>query len=254
VATVKITTESLTRREAVRRWVGLGATLVVVGFVFAIGMLTVRIVRKGITHWRASARLQAAGVSVGSGVVDIWAGKVSDTSVYAQDPKEEVAFDDAMLARIADLEAVEVVHLVNCGLITDKGLAVFERLNGLKGLELGGDSSPPRVTDQGLDHLLGLKKLTFLSLNGTKITDAGVVKLARMEQLEALELDGTGVTDASLPVFIKQFPKLQNVHLTKTKITREGFMKLLQARPTLEIFDGGEIEGMRGQFGVGNAQ
>ena len=61
--------------------------------------------------------------------------------------------------------------------------------------------SGTQVTDAGLVHLQGLKKLGGLILTDTQITDAGLVHLQRLESLSALRLDETKVTDAGLALF-----------------------------------------------------
>lgn len=51
------------------------------------------------------------------------------------------------------------------------------------------------VTDAGLVHLQGLKRLRLLHLAGTQVTDAGLVHLQGLTQLRSLDLTGTQVTE-----------------------------------------------------------
>jgi hypothetical protein len=53
-----------------------------------------------------------------------------------------------------------------------------------------------RVTDAGLKHLAGMKRLDCLELAKTRVTDAGLKHLAEAPELRALVLSGTDVTDA----------------------------------------------------------
>ena len=55
-----------------------------------------------------------------------------------------------------------------------------------------------KVTDGGLKHLQGLKRLKTLDLWGTDVTDAGMQHIEGMKQLEGLTLGYTKITDAGL--------------------------------------------------------
>ena len=58
------------------------------------------------------------------------------------------------------------------------------------------------MTDAGLGHLQGLRRLEKLYLYGTRITDAGLGHLQGMDQLQKLYLAGTEVTDAGLATLV----------------------------------------------------
>ncbi|OHB82278.1 MAG: hypothetical protein A2V98_25770 [Planctomycetes bacterium RBG_16_64_12] len=90
------------------------------------------------------------------------------------------------------------------------------------------DLSKIRVTDAGLVHLKGLKRLQFLFLNGTQVTDAGLAHLEGLANLNLIDLTGTQVTDAGLDN-LRGLSNLRTLHLAGTKVTREGVKKLQQA-------------------------
>ena len=52
----------------------------------------------------------------------------------------------------------------------------------------------PKISNAGLKHLTGLRKLKSLNLNGARITDAGLEQLARLSVLESLKLVNTNVS------------------------------------------------------------
>ena len=75
--------------------------------------------------------------------------------------------------------------------------AKLERVGQLPELVfLSADRSP--VTEKGLAHLSGLRKLQVLSLVDTPVSDQGLASLERLHSLQSLWLAGSGVTDAGM--------------------------------------------------------
>lgn len=64
-----------------------------------------------------------------------------------------------------------------------------------------------RVTDAGLSHIGGLKKLWRLDLDNCPITDAGLVQLGGLTELINLSLRGAGVSDEGVARLQKKLPK-----------------------------------------------
>ena len=54
------------------------------------------------------------------------------------------------------------------------------------------DLDGTKVTDAGLAHLVGLKKLCIADLNDTRVTDAGLAHLAGLKELRSLNLRDRG--------------------------------------------------------------
>jgi internalin A len=92
------------------------------------------------------------------------------------------------------------------------------------------------VTDAGLKHLAGLKRLQNLKLYGTKVTDAGLKELAGLKQLKHLSLYKSEVTDAGLK-HLARFKQLKTFNLSKTKVTAKGIADLKKALPKLRIIE-----------------
>jgi hypothetical protein len=114
--------------------------------------------------------------------------------------------------------------------VTDDDLELLRPLNGPGNLIL----TDTKVSDAGLPHLIGLKRLHSLELNGTKITDAGLETIGTIHELVGLELERTLVTDAGLH-HLEGLTNLSWLDLQNTKVTKAGMIKLQQALPNCKI-------------------
>ena len=92
----------------------------------------------------------------------------------------------------------------------------------------------PHVTDAGLEHLKGLRRLFMLSLQGTAMTDAGLVHLEALTELHTLVLCNTRITDAGLE-HIKAMHQLSTLNVENTDVTAEGLRKLKQTLHRLHV-------------------
>jgi hypothetical protein len=159
---------------------------------------------------------------------------------------------NAGLAHLKDVPWLETIELRETRISND----------GLKHLKdqpmLWLDLSITSVTDEGLEHLKGFKKIQQLRLNRLKIADAGLERLAGITSLRLLELTDTQITDAGL----KHVRKLNNLtwlmltgtkvsdvgleelhglsglrtlYVERTKITDEGVAKLKEALPNCKV-------------------
>jgi hypothetical protein len=84
------------------------------------------------------------------------------------------------------------------------------------------------VTDEGLRHLAGLKKLKALALlypEPGAIDGSGLAGLAGLTNLESLELNHTDITDAAL-VHLRGLKKLKKLKLTETPVGDAGIKNL----------------------------
>jgi Leucine Rich repeat len=134
-----------------------------------------------------------------------------------------------------DLEGMRLagrVHSLDLSLsrVTDTGLTILGRANGLRELNLFGT----RVGDAGLAHLAGLMALRALYLESTPVGDAGLAHLAGLEHLEALTLSGTRVTDAGL-VHLRGLTGLRDLDLSWTAVSEAGVEDLRRALPDARI-------------------
>jgi Leucine-rich repeat (LRR) protein len=127
--------------------------------------------------------------------------------------------------------AVTQVNLATNASVTDAGLAHCRGLKRLTLLNL--DSA--NVTDAGLKHLRGLDRLAVLRLYGTRVTDAGLIHLQGLEELEELGLGGgTQVTDAGLAQ-LKSLRGLTRLYLDGTQVTNSSLPLFKDFRELTEL-------------------
>lgn len=110
--------------------------------------------------------------------------------------------------------------------IDQAAMARINRCDHLQKLELCG----PTVTDETLELLEALPRLTSLSLLGAHISDDGLRHLAKFRNLNNLDLRMTDVTDDGL-VILERFRNLYTIDLGHTRVTQEGLAWLDDARP-----------------------
>lgn len=79
--------------------------------------------------------------------------------------------------------------------VTDDDLKVFRDLPRVERVWM---VSCPRVTDRGLEHLRGARKLWWLDISDTPITDKGLEHLRGHTGMRLLEMYSTRVTDDGL--------------------------------------------------------
>ena len=81
------------------------------------------------------------------------------------------------------------------------------------------------VTDQTLEHLRGLERLSELDLNGTQVTDQGLATVAALPKLTTLRLARTPITDEGFRQHLMPKDSLKKLDLTgvevKSKTKRE---------------------------------
>gem|GEM_PF-4691726 len=170
------------------------------------------------------------------------------------------SFDSALIGRIADLPALEIVDLsgptrsdgtleptnlsdidfenlcgcptikklwANGGQIGDAGAASLTGLPNIESLSL----DHTQITDEALNAISGQAKLKRLYLEHTAITDAGVEKLAGLEGLQGIGLQATKVTGKSIEILAK-LTELEEVRLGDTAVG--GAVAKLVALPKLK--------------------
>ena len=141
-------------------------------------------------------------------------------------PEQKILSDPADLPG-GSIECVSVAFMNNPR-VTNEGLQNLSGLRNLQELRLVGTP----VTDEGLKHLKGLPKLTYLNLDGTQVGDAGIAHLAGLTNLRHLSLQNTQVTGRAFPEMIA-FQHLDILVLTGTSITDEQ-IPYLTGLPELE--------------------
>ncbi len=128
---------------------------------------------------------------------------------------------DAGLKQLEDeLPQLESLYLRGRHL-SDAGLVHLRGFKRLKTLYLSGQP----VTNAGLAEVVSLKQLESLGLSSTQVTDAGLGSLAPLKNLHFLNLDQTSVTDAGL-AHLQKLPQLQTLTLVATHVSDKGLAAL----------------------------
>jgi hypothetical protein len=98
---------------------------------------------------------------------------------------------DQSLTALTRLKRLEELGLT--GDFTDNGLASLQKHARLKSLFLGS----PSITDAGLIQIARLSSLQYLELHGCRVTNDGMNHLAGLRKLRSLDVYGTAVDDVS---------------------------------------------------------
>jgi hypothetical protein len=124
------------------------------------------------------------------------------------------------------------VAIILPGTVSDDELEKMTELDRLEPVWLQLPKAP--VTNRGVASLKRLKELRGLSLLGTRVDDDGMQHLLELKNLHTLNLDGCAVTDRALAV-LGQIPQLRGLSVIGTKVTPDGVNKLRKARPDLDL-------------------
>jgi hypothetical protein len=127
---------------------------------------------------------------------------------------------------VVTLDAVVFVQHKN----TDAVLSTLAKLPGLHLLKLPACD----VTQNGLASLAGVKRLKWLELAATPTTDEGLRRVATIRSIEILDLRNTDVTDEGI-VTLKSMPRLKELLVGGSKMTRMGIEQLRTALPSCKI-------------------
>jgi hypothetical protein len=126
------------------------------------------------------------------------------------------------------LARAEAVGLDASGHMTDALLQDLGRFGHLTTLRLGGSK---QVSDDGLQSLSGLRRLTHIDVSGTAITDRGLAVLRDLPDLVHVSLSGTRISDAGV-AHLAGCHALEHVDLTWTN-TGDGALRSLAGKPRL---------------------
>jgi hypothetical protein len=138
---------------------------------------------------------------------------------------------DEQLVTLKSVTNLQHLHIVGAP-ITDQGMQYIGQLPNLEQLTL----EQTTVTNNGLRHLQELKWLTHLHLANSpgdeRISDAGLQHIVGLRQLTVLTLTGNAFTDAALD-YVRQLPQLKNLRLNGTRISDAAFKELKKVAPQL---------------------
>jgi hypothetical protein len=130
------------------------------------------------------------------------------------------ALTDRGVEALSEVSTLEVFGVSDAA-ITDKSLAYFGKLKNLWCLSLG---HCPRICGSGLKALVGLEKLTCLSLDDCPIDDAALKDLGGT-RLNALNLRLTNITDRAVDE-IEKMTTLEELYVGDTKLSKGAIARL----------------------------
>ena len=131
--------------------------------------------------------------------------------------------DDAGVARLAALaDTLRSLHLGHSAAVSDRACAALGRLTHLAFLDL----SSTQVTGAGLRHLAALRELERLDLAFLKLEDRDVVPLLGLSRITELSLAYSQVTDAAIDLIVDAMPDLERLDLTASAITTQAIERL----------------------------
>ncbi len=134
-------------------------------------------------------------------------------------------FGDTELTRLADdLGALDndlMLVVPKRAPITDEGLEAVTRLPRLTGLWL----IDTGIGDAGLERLAACRGLRELDLRGTKVTDAGLGRLSDLPRLAAISLSGETIGDPGMRALVAH-STLRALYLERTSVTDAGLAGL----------------------------
>lgn len=150
------------------------------------------------------------------------------------------------IAKLKELEELTLDYTD----IDDKALAQLSALSKLRRLNLRSTA----VSDIGLDACSEMKELEYLDLSQTDITNSGLSRLAKLSHLRALILNGTSVSHGALDFLQSNLelrslylvdtdvgfedwtvlnPNIQQLYLSRTKVTDGDMAAIVQCFPSL---------------------
>jgi hypothetical protein len=142
---------------------------------------------------------------------------------------------DAVLARIAELDAVTSLILGGSRELSDAGLRHLARMPQLQNLDLS-EYPGGKLTDRGLEvlqHLPNLRKFDMTWQSG--VTDAGVANLKFCHDLERVNLMGSPTGDGAIAA-LQGKPKLR--YFSSGRLMTDAGLLLLQNFPLMKQWQG----------------
>ncbi|MGQ0649299.1 MAG: hypothetical protein ACT4P7_17240 [Gemmatimonadaceae bacterium] len=205
----------------------------------------------GFENWAALAKYVATMSVAGpvmSKPVSVLAAPAHDTASSSREwttvmrsltRSEAVGLDahgqmtDALLADVTRVEHLTTLRLGGSKGLTDQGVQVLARLPRLTHLDLSGTA----ITDRGLAVLRELPDLRWISVAWTRVSDHGVAMLAGSHGLEHVDLSGTACGDGAIKTFTGK-PRLRHF-LSGNAVTDDG-LALFHEYPVFKHWQGGD--------------
>jgi hypothetical protein len=196
----------------------------VVGIIVATSLVRLRqLERRDAAETRAVEELRTAGGKVDE-ISQAW-DTILGIKTYVVDFRG-IRTTDAALRPLEDIGRLFQVALSDSG-VADAGLSHLAGRTDLEHLLLDNGPVPEsgaprnRITDGGLRHLEGMRRLFSLALSGSDVTDDGLRHLAGLPRLTVLEMNRCRIEGPGL-AHLGRLPHLEVLWLDDNPITDEG--------------------------------
>jgi len=148
---------------------------------------------------------------------------------------ESIDIDDNGIKQIESLVKLQDLNISNAKIGDETFKIIGTSFHQLQRLY----AQNSKITDNGLNHLVSLKKLQILQLGGIRnnlfFTDEGIKNLKPLSNsLTELDVGGNPLTDISVEI-LSQFKKLTSLTILNTKITSKGTLELVKQLPGCKI-------------------
>jgi hypothetical protein len=145
----------------------------------------------------------------------------------------QIPIADAGLGQVAQIPAVREVFLNSTPLITDQGLQKLSGMDRLTRLQL----SELKLTDASFAFLKGMKRLERLDIEQLPIGDEALAHLEGLSELQSFGLENIRTVSTAGLTHLKRLPKLKRVHVVvlafDTKLDEDALKELADI-PSLE--------------------
>lgn len=139
---------------------------------------------------------------------------------------------DAGLAFLKDTTQLELLDLSDCNQISDVGLGHIQGLKRMRNLSLWG----PQITDAGMPSLAGMTNMVAISFQDCAVTDQSFGALSGMTKLKEFDIFRTRVGNDALAA-ISGAKEMAKMKLRDCAITSKGIVEHIEKFPNLVALD-----------------
>lgn len=198
------------------------------GNIAALGLQHTAISDAGVAHLEGLKSLKEINL-YGTPITDAALDSLAELPVLAKARFRETGIRGERSAALAKMQAMRDLDLSESP-VQDAALENIGKITALRSLNLW----LTEVTDEGIEHLQDLEKLTRLNLdNVTGITDASLDIIGEMSKLDLLHLGGTSITDEGLPK-LYGLKNLRTLFITRTGVSQQAHDELKENMPWLQ--------------------
>ncbi|WP_146522843.1 leucine-rich repeat domain-containing protein [Stieleria varia] len=141
--------------------------------------------------------------------------------------------DDRSLEFLSKLESIRELSM-NGTEVTDVSIARISNPLAVEHLEI----RQSQISDGSFERFRGSRSLRRLNISGENVSDRVFESILQMPALETLDLSPSQVTDAGLTQLVDgldRLPRLRQLNLRETRVSREGLDALHRAAPKLRL-------------------